>query len=58
MIKENVSLKNHNTFGIDVKTKFLVEIFSEGELLKILKSKIKGNADMGLVSRIVKENLA
>ena len=42
MIKENVSLKNHNTFGIDVKTKFLVEIFSEGELLKILKSKIKG----------------
>ncbi|MDC2996629.1 UDP-N-acetylmuramate dehydrogenase [Flavobacteriaceae bacterium] len=42
MIKENVSLKNHNTFGIDAKTKFLVEIFSEGELLKILKSKIKG----------------
>ena len=42
MIKENVSLKNYNTFGIDVKTKFLVEIFSEGELLKILKSKIKG----------------
>ena len=42
MIKENVSLKNHNTFGIDVKTKFLVEIFSESELLKILKSKIKG----------------
>mgnify|MGYP001228583411 FL=1 len=42
MIKENVSLKNHNTFGIDVKTKFLVEIFSEGELLKILKSEIKG----------------
>ena len=42
MIKENVSLKNHNTFGIDVKTKFLVEIFSEAELLKTLKSRIKG----------------
>ena len=42
MIKENVSLKNHNTFGIDVKTKFLAEIFSEAELLKTLKSRIKG----------------
>ena len=42
MIKENVSLKNYNTFGIDVKTKFLVEIYSEDELLKTLKSRIKG----------------
>lgn len=42
MIKENVSLKNYNTFGIDVKTKFLLEILSEDELLKTLNSEIKG----------------
>tara|TARA_B000000565_G_scaffold237358_1_gene199514 strand:+ start:136 stop:585 length:450 start_codon:yes stop_codon:yes gene_type:complete len=29
-----------------------------GKVMGVLKSKIKGNADMGLVSRIVKENLA
>ena len=29
-----------------------------GKVMGALKSKIKGNADMGLVSRIVKENLA
>ena len=38
MIKENHSLKNYNTFGIDVKTKFLIGIKSETQLLKVLKS--------------------
>lgn len=38
MIKENISLKNYNTFGIDVKTKFFAEITSENQLVEILKS--------------------
>jgi uncharacterized protein YqeY len=28
-----------------------------GKVMGLLKSKIKGNADMGIVSRLVKENL-
>ena len=35
-IKENISLKNLNTFGVDVKSKYFVEILSEDELIKIL----------------------
>ena len=34
------------------------ELADIGKVMGALKSKIKGNADMGLVSRIVKENLA
>jgi len=36
MIKQNISLKNYNTFGIDVKTKSFVSIKSEKDLLEIL----------------------
>jgi UDP-N-acetylmuramate dehydrogenase len=35
-ILENVSLKNYNTFGIDVKAKAVAEIFSKDELKEIL----------------------
>jgi UDP-N-acetylmuramate dehydrogenase len=36
-IKHNVSLKKHNTFGINAKAKAFVEIFSEQDLIDILK---------------------
>ncbi len=35
-IKENHSLKNHNTFGVDVKAKFYCEINTEDELIELL----------------------
>ena len=31
------SLKNFNTFGVDVKTKFFTEVFSEEELIALIK---------------------
>ncbi len=37
-IRKNFSLKNHHTFGIDVKTQYFVEIFTETELSEIIKS--------------------
>jgi len=37
-IQKNFSLKNYNTFGIDVKTKLFVEIFNEVELKEVLSS--------------------
>lgn len=37
-IKENISLKNYNTFGIDVNSKFFVECNSTQELVDFLKS--------------------
>lgn len=37
-IKENFSLKNFNTFGIDVKAKFFVEVETQNELCEILSS--------------------
>ena len=41
-IKENISLKGYNTFGIDVTARFFSEIFSEEELSELLLSdKIK-----------------
>lgn len=41
-IKENISLKKYNTFGIDVTARFFSEIFSEEELSELLLSdKIK-----------------
>ena len=40
LIKENYSLKNHNTFGIDVKAKYFATFNSEKELTKLLKSEI------------------
>lgn len=35
-IQENISLKNHNTFGIDVKARFFVEITGLAQLQKVL----------------------
>lgn len=40
LIKENYSLKNHNTFGIDVKAKYFATFNSEKELTNLLKSEI------------------
>jgi UDP-N-acetylmuramate dehydrogenase len=36
IIKENYSLLQHNTFGLDVKAKFYIETRSEGELKEVL----------------------
>jgi len=36
-VKRNYSLKNYNTFGVDVKTKYFAEIKSAKELKEILK---------------------
>lgn len=38
--KENISLKPFNTFGIDVNAKYFIEIFSEIDLILLLKSDI------------------
>ena len=37
MIEQNISLKNYNTFGIDVKTESFVAIKSETQLVEILQ---------------------
>jgi len=37
IVKENISLKAFNTFGIDVKAKFFVEINSEKDIFSFLK---------------------
>ncbi|NAS29612.1 UDP-N-acetylmuramate dehydrogenase [Flavobacteriaceae bacterium R38] len=39
MLRENISLKPFNTFGIDVNAKYFIEISSEEELIKVLASK-------------------
>lgn len=39
-IQENISLKNYNTFQVDVKAKFFIKIKSEEEILQLMKSKI------------------
>ena len=39
MLLHNHSLKNHNTFGVDVKSKLFVDINSENDLLKIFSDK-------------------
>ena len=38
-IQENISLESYNTFGIDVKTRFLVEVLSEEEIFSFLSRK-------------------
>jgi UDP-N-acetylmuramate dehydrogenase len=38
-VKENFSLKHHNTFGLDVKTKFYAEVKGDDELKEILEAK-------------------
>ena len=40
---KNISLKNLNTFGVDVKSKFFVEINSEEELKQVLNSEEYSN---------------
>ena len=40
LIKKNYSLKNHNTFGIDVKAKYFATFNSEEALTDLLKSEI------------------
>ncbi|MDA3953231.1 MAG: UDP-N-acetylmuramate dehydrogenase [Bacteroidales bacterium] len=42
-IKENFSLKNYNTFGIDVKTKYFLEYSSVNELSNFLVTQRKQN---------------
>lgn len=38
-IRQNFSLKNINTFGLDVSAKLFIEIFSEEELFEVLEDK-------------------
>jgi len=42
-VVKNISLKNLNTFGVDVKSKYFVEIYSEQELKQILNSEEYSN---------------
>ncbi len=58
-IQENISLKSHNTFGIDVKAKFFVEITGLVQLQKVLELKaypkkfiISGGSNMLLTKDI------
>ncbi len=37
-IAKNISLKNLNTFGVDVKSKYFVEVYSEEELKQVISS--------------------
>ena len=37
MIKQNISLKKYNTFGIDAKTRFFSEILNEKDLIEKIK---------------------
>jgi len=46
-IKENISLKNYNTFGIDVNSKFFVECNSTQDIIEFLKS--YQNSDLPLM---------
>ena len=36
-IQENYSLKNHNTFGVDVSAKYFAEVTSQEELVEVLQ---------------------
>ncbi len=38
-LRENISLKDYNTFGINVYTKYFCEFFSADSLLEILEEK-------------------
>ena len=40
LIKENYSLKNHNTFGVEAKAKYFASFSSEEELTELLKDNI------------------
>lgn len=40
-IQENISLKNHNTFHIDTKARFFVEVKNEDEFAELLQTDIR-----------------
>ena len=40
---KNISLKNLNTFDVDVKSKYYVEVYSEEELKQVLNSEEYSN---------------
>jgi UDP-N-acetylmuramate dehydrogenase len=40
---KNISLKNLNTFGVDVKSKYFVEIYTEEELKQVLRTETFSN---------------
>lgn len=40
IIQENISLKNYNTFWVDVKARFFVKIKSEEDILELMKSDV------------------
>ena len=42
-VVKNISLKNLNTFGVDVKSKYFVEVYSEEELKQVLNSEDYSN---------------
>ncbi|MCK9616640.1 MAG: UDP-N-acetylmuramate dehydrogenase [Lentimicrobiaceae bacterium] len=42
IIRENVSIKRFNTFGIDVKTRFFIEVFSQKELAIFIRQNLYG----------------
>ena len=48
MLRQNHSLKNLNTFGVDVKAKLFAEIYSEDELIEIL-SDVKFKSERKLI---------
>ena len=48
LLNKNHSLKNLNTFGVDVKAKLFAEIFSEAEIINLLADE-KINPDKKLV---------
>jgi UDP-N-acetylmuramate dehydrogenase len=43
LIQDNISLKNYNTFQVDVKAKFFVKTESEEDILELMKSEIWNN---------------
>lgn len=45
-IKQNVSLKEHNTFGIDVKAKYYVEVTTADEAVQLLGSELVQQTDV------------
>jgi UDP-N-acetylmuramate dehydrogenase len=42
-IEKNISLKNLNTFGVDIKSKYFVEVYSEEELKQVLNTEEYSN---------------
>jgi len=45
-IQQQISLKPYNTFGLDVKAKYFVEVTDEHQLIEVLKSDIAVNNEL------------